>query len=253
MPLSPAIDLRADSPAPPLGLMSIELVRAAFEYASTRLAHPSHAPRGDGHPVVIFPGLGTDGRCVEPLRAFCEEAGYTAHEWGRGRNNGPQGDVDAWLQALADHVLRLAEPGEDGMSLIGWSLGGIYARELAKIMPGRVRQVITIGTPFAGTVRSTNVGLVYRLLNGRPAEIDDALSVRLATAPDVPTTSIYSRSDGIVAWEACVQRGPGRHVESIEVDGSHCGLGWNREVLSIVADRLGQPPGRWRAYARACQ
>lgn len=248
MTSSTAADLRAPATAPSLGLMSLELLRATFEYASMRLGPKSNPPQGDGHPVVIFPGLGTDGRSVAPLRQFCEEAGYAAFEWGRGFNKGPEGDVDAWLHDLADHVQQLTCARGGHITLIGWSLGGIYARELAKIMPGRVRQVITIGTPFAGTVHSTNVGLAYRLLNGSRAPVDQAMARRLATAPSVPTTSIYSRSDGIVAWQACLQREDQGLVENVEVEGSHCGLGWNREVLAVVQDRLRQPVDGWKPY-----
>lgn len=250
MTASTALGLPSPSRAPSVRLLSTELLRAAFEYASLRISQRPESPTGDGHPVVIFPGLGTDGHCVAPLRSFCEQAGYRACDWGRGRNTGPQGEVDAWLEDLAQHILRLSG-GQEQMSLIGWSLGGIYARELAKMLPGQVRQVITIGTPFAGTVQSTHAGMIYRLLNGRQADIDEPMAQRLATPPNVPTTSIYSRSDGIVAWQACLQRGGGPRVENIEVDGSHCGLGWNREVLNIVADRLSQRPDTWRPFRRA--
>lgn len=238
----------AESCAPSLGMMSLEPLRAVFEYASMRLAHKVEPPTGDGHPVVIFPGLGADGRSVAPLRAFCEKQGFSAYEWGRGYNTGPRGDVDQWLADLGQHIQDMAMRCSDRMTLIGWSLGGIYARELAKILPQAVRQVITIGTPFSGSAQSTNVGRVYRFLNGSPAELDLAMARRLATAPSVPTTSIYSRSDGIVAWQACVQHGPASHVENIEVQGSHCGLGWNRDVLDIIADRLHQPEGQWTHY-----
>jgi hypothetical protein len=134
---------------------------------------------------------------------------------------------------------------------VGWSLGGIYARELAKKLPRRVRQVVTIGTPFAGTAEQTHVGWFYRFVNGNKPVLDEALQARLRTAPPVPNTSIYSRSDGIVAWQACIQSGNHPRAESIAVDGSHCGLAWNPEVLAIVADRLRQREGHWQPYAGA--
>ena len=113
-----------------------------------------------------------------------------------------------------------------------------------------MRQVITVGTPFAGKAEHTNVAWMYRILNGRAPTFDDALMTRLRTPPNVPTTSVFSRSDGIVAWQACMQNGNGaRRSENIEVAGSHCGLGWNTRVFSIIADRLRQPENGWRPYA----
>jgi pimeloyl-ACP methyl ester carboxylesterase len=239
--------------APSLALFGFEPLRAALEYANLRLRRSACEPTGDGHPVVIFPGLGTDDRSVEPLRQFCDELGYTGLGWGRGLNTGPKGDVDAWLADLATHVRSLRLAHRQRMTLIGWSLGGMYAREVAKLLDHEVRQVITIGTPFAGSADSTNVGLVYRLLNGQKATLEPAMAARLATAPSVPTTSIFSRSDGVVSWRACVQTG-GRQVQNIEVDGSHCGLGWNHQVWAVIADRLALPDGRWKPYPRsACQ
>jgi predicted alpha/beta hydrolase family esterase len=234
---------------PALALLGLEPVRAALEYASMRLMDKSELPMGDGHHVVIFPGLATDKTSVAPLKHFLQRLGYEACDWGRGFNTGPQGDVDAWLEELADHVAALGD--ERRLTLIGWSLGGIYAREVAKLRPDRVRQVITIGTPFAGTAEQTHASWVYRLVNGQAPVLDRALLARLRAAPSVPTTSIYSRSDGVVAWQACIQRGRAPHVDNIEVKGSHCGLGWNPKVLAIVADRLRQHEGQWRRYAPA--
>lgn len=126
-------------------------------------------------------------------------------------------------------------------TLIGWSLGGLHARELAKLPGMPVRQVITIGTPFNGSPDNTHVGWLYRLLNGQRARRAPALRQRLRTPPPVPTTSIYSRSDGVVAWQACRHPEPTTaQVQDIEVEGSHMGMGWNPRVLRIVADRLGQ-------------
>jgi pimeloyl-ACP methyl ester carboxylesterase len=237
--------------APALALLGMEPVRAALEYASMRLMRKSALPEGDGHPVVVFPGLATDRTSVAPLTGFLQRLGYAACDWGRGFNTGPQGDIDDWLAELADHVVELHPEHERRISLIGWSLGGIYAREVAKHRPDRVRQVITIGTPFAGSAEQTHAGWVYRLVNGQKPVLDEALMARLRTAPEVPTTSIYSRSDGIVAWQACVQPGDDAHIDNIEVDGSHCGLGWNPRVLAIIADRLQQPGHAWRRYAAA--
>lgn len=234
--------------APPLGLLGVEPLRAVLEFASMKFMNKAALPAGDGHPVVIFPGLATDRHSIGPLKDFCEQLGYTAYDWGRGFNTGPQGDVDTWLDGLADHVGELTAAHEQNVTLIGWSLGGIYARELAKKRPSRVRQVITIGTPFAGTVEQTNVGWVYKLVNGKRPPLDQTLLQRLRATPRVPTTSIYSCTDGVVAWQACLNPVGGPKVENIEVEGSHCGLGWNPKVLAVVADRLRQPEGRWQPY-----
>jgi len=232
-------------------LLGIEPIRAVLEYACMRLMNRSVLPLGDGHPVVIFPGLAADKHSIGPLKDFCGKLGYTAYDWGRGFNTGPQGDVDAWLDDLAQHVRELVRKHRQPVSLVGWSLGGIYAREVAKKLNGRVRQVITIGTPFAGSAEQTNVSWIYRLVNGQRPALDESLMARLRTAPDVPTTSIFSRSDGVVAWQACIQDDDARHTENIEVAGSHCGLGWNAEVLAVIADRLRQPVGAWQRHPRS--
>jgi hypothetical protein len=235
--------------APSLSLLGLEPLRAALEFASMRFMDQDALPVGDGHPVVIFPGLATDRISTGPLKTFCERLGYAAYDWGRGINTGPDGDVDAWLDELAVHVRTMTRQHKKRMSLVGWSLGGVYAREIAKKLPGAVRQVITIGTPFAGTGGDeTHVAWLYRLISGHNPAVDAQLMMRLRMTPPVPTTSIYSRTDGIVAWQACLERADCDHAENIEVDGSHFGLGWNPKVLSVIADRLRQPEGAWQPY-----
>ncbi len=231
---------------PSLALLGTEPWRAAFEFVSHKLSRRV-TPTGDGHPVVIFPGLAADGRSVAPLRKHCQDLGYAACDWGRGFNTGPQGDPDVWMADLARHVEQLMGDNPT-VTLVGWSLGGLYAREVAKLLPGRVRQVISIGTPFNASADHTNVGWLFRLLNGSSPAIDPVLSERLRTAPPVPTTSIYSRSDGVVAWQTCTHAHPQRWVQDIEVEGSHIGMGWNPEVLKIVGDRLAQHTDRWQPY-----
>ena len=194
--------------APAWSLFGVEPLRAALEYASMRLMDKTAHPVGDGHPVVIFPGLATDRHAIEPLKSFCQSLGYAAYDWGRGFNTGPQGDIDEWLDELAIHVRQLTSAHDGRISLIGWSLGGIYAREIAKKLPDRVRHVLTIGTPFAGSAEQTHAAWVYRMVNGQSAALDEEVQQRLATAPPVPTTSIYSRSDGIVSAESSIATGP---------------------------------------------
>lgn len=239
-----------NSPSPSLALMGIEPLRAAIEFAGMHLTHWGDLPRGDGQSVVLFPGLAADKHSVRPLKSFFQGLGYEVHDWGRGFNTGPDGEPGPWLDQLANDVQSLTSDARVKFNLVGWSLGGIYAREVAKRIPTRVQQVITLGTPFAGDAHQTNVAWVYRLLNGKHPPLDEAFSAELKIAPPMPTTSIYSRSDGIVAWQACLQEGDAPHTENIEVEGSHCGLGWNSAVLKILAERLSQQEGRWQRYAQ---
>jgi pimeloyl-ACP methyl ester carboxylesterase len=235
----------ARAPRPPHWLrLAAEPWRAAGEYLSLQW-HQSAlraAPQpGDGHPVIIFPGLATNGQAVAPLRRWCQAWGFAAYDWGRGFNTGPGSNADFWLRTLADDMRLLLDGHDQAPTLIGWSLGGLYARELAKQSGLAVRQVITIGTPFNGREGQTHAEGVYRLLNGHAA-LSPRWRRRLRTPPDVPTTSIYSKSDGIVAWQACRHDRGYDHVEDIEVQGSHLGMGWNEAVLRVVRDKLLSTP-----------
>lgn len=236
------------SAAPNPSLTMLEPFRAAMEFAFQQFATPPQALPGDGHPVVIFPGLGADGTSVSILRAHCQQLGYEAFDWGQGFNIGPRGEPGAWLEGLADQVsIQLAEY-EKPATLIGWSLGGLYARELGKLLAPKLRQVITIATPFNGSADDNSAAWLSSVLGGSATSIDPMWLDRLRTPPPVPTTSIYSRSDGVIAWETCCHDESSRLVQDIEVDGSHMGMGWNQEVLNIIADRLGQDTGPWRPY-----
>lgn len=236
---------------PSLVWLGAEPLRAALELARHKLAKADAARPGDGHAVVIFPGLGADGSSVATLREHCRSLGYQAFDWGQGFNTGPQGDLDTWLEALRCRVSDMLAGDDRPATLIGWSLGGLYAREIGKLMAPRLRQVITIGTPFNAQADHTHAGWLFRLLSGSSNAIDPALSRRLRTPPPLRTTSIYSRTDGVVAWQTCQHDKPSRLVQDIEVEGSHLGMGWNRQVLDAVTDRLWQAPGPWRKYVNA--
>lgn len=245
LPLPSAKGTVAPHRRPALSLLASEPARATWEAIQALgrwRAKPQ--PVGEGRTVVLFPGLGTDGLTLWPLRRHLERAGFRAIDWGQGRNIGPRGDVDTWLDALAEAVHARAAPAQE-ISLVGWSLGGFYARELAKRWPERVPRVITIGTPFNGGPDDTHVGWLFRLLNGRRAQEHHALRERLAEPPPVPTASLYSRRDGVVSWEACMHSRAWPLARDIEVQASHMGMGWSPEVLTrvtallAIADRRG--------------
>lgn len=235
-------------PAPPLSLLAMEPLRALFDFAAAKFS--AAAPSvGDGHPVVVFPGLGGAPFTTSHLRRFLADAGFSAHCWGRGVNTGPEGDFDAWLAGLEDDLRQRHAQAGRKVSLVGWSLGGIYARELAKRAPECVRQVITLGTPFASMRGATHAETLYKLLNGDTSRLTPELQARLRACPPVPTTSVYSKSDGVVCWRGCIeQRTP--LSESVEVGASHLGMATHPDVLRIVVDRLAQPEGQWRPLRR---
>ncbi len=242
-------------PIPAPGWLNIALeARAGFELgaglaaAVPLLAIANFAQRGDGHPVLVFPGMAASDLSTRPLRHWLRALGYQAHGWGQGRNLGPRGGV---IAASLARIHELHQQHGRKVSLIGQSLGGIYARELAKQAPDAVRLVITLGTPFTGGARSTNAWRLFESLNGRQHLAADARA-GVRQPPPVPTSSVYSRSDGIVAWQCSVQDATAQNpqTENIEVETSHTGMAVNPLVLHAIADRLAQPEGQWLPFAR---
>jgi len=234
---------------PAFGLFLVEGQRALLEGLSLPAAGPllRGAPRGDGQPVLVLPGFMADDTSTTVLRRFLRERRFAPHPWLQGRNLGPARNR---RDGLGARVAELHQRYGRKVSIVGWSLGGIYAREVAKRMPGAVRQVVTLGSPFGDAGQASNVSRMFDWVSRGQGRVDrGAIASQLRTPPDVPSTAIYSKSDGVVHWEAC--REPERdHTENIEVPGSHCGLGFNALALYAVADRLSQPEGDWKAFDR---
>ena len=230
---------------PGLHLLALE-GRAPWELMASLAGWPllSRAPRGDGHPVLLLPGLGASDVSTAPLRRFLQSRGYSPHRWRLGVNLGFRPQL---FDATRERLRALHSRSGRRISLIGWSLGGLYARELAKADPDRVRQVITLGTPFTGNLHSSRASWLYRRLNRSVAEPAPAQIDSLRHAPPVPTTSIFSRSDGIVSWHCSIQP-PGDGTESIAVIASHLGLGVNPSVFWLLAERLSQAEADWRPF-----
>jgi hypothetical protein len=235
--------------APPLSLLAVEPMRALLDYFAARVGCEA-LPIGDGHPVIVYPGLGGGAFTTSHLRRFLADSGFTVHDWDGGINTGPTGLLDDWLGAMEQRVRDLHREHARKVSLVGWSLGGVYAREIAKRCAECVRQVVTLGTPFASLAGGSHAGTVYRLLNGDTSQLTPELEARLRACPPVPTTSIYSKTDGIVPWRGCIEKKT-VSSESVEVSASHLGMGTHPQVLRIVANRLAQPEGRWRPLRRS--
>lgn len=238
---------QASSIKPPGALLLALEGRAPWEFGAAIAAFPllSCMPRGDGHPVIVFPGLAAPDMSTLPLRAFLAASGYKPHGWRMRFNFGPRAGV---LARSLEHVRRVRRSTGRRVSLVGWSLGGLFAREIAKLAPEDVRCVITLASPFTGHPRANNVWRLYEFASGhRVADPEELAGVR--EAPPVPTTSVFSRTDGIVAWPCCVQP-PGTRAESIEVPASHIGMGMNPVAWYAIADRLAQREGRWKPFHR---
>lgn len=235
---------------PPHPLLTLTEGRAVFELGSFFALRPAmrRLPKGDGHPVLVLPGFLAGDGSTAPMRGLLKELGYKVFGWDMGRNLRFNTERERQLYALLDRVH--AEAGQP-VSLIGWSLGGVFAREMAKQSPDKVRQVISLGSPISSDRGYTNARLLFERINGKqPEPMQKGRFSALEEAPPVPTTSILSRSDGIVAWRASVQQ-PGPQAETLEVLASHCGLGVNPMVMYAIADRLAQPEGEWQKFDRS--
>jgi pimeloyl-ACP methyl ester carboxylesterase len=216
-------------------------------YAAPGLAQ---APRGDGHPVMVIPGfMGTD-TSTAVLRSYLTALGYEVYPWALGRNFGPRGDIEERMVERANHLA--AQHGRK-ISLVGWSLGGIFARQIARDIPDAIRQVITMGSPFGSAGQGgTNkeIGELYEMLSGdMMGHAPEHIRAVHRSRPPVPCTAIYSRTDGVAVWQVCSEE-PGPDTDNIEVIGSHTGLGFNPFVLYAVADRLALPEDGWAPFDR---
>ena len=232
-------------------LVVAEPVRAVSELTTSALLAPVLAlqPRGDGHCVLVIPGWLADDRSTLLLRRYLSTLGYDVRGWGLGVNRGATvGNVAALRRRLSDLARSSATP----VSVIGWSLGGHYAYQLARRNPANVRQLITLGAP-AGmrrtrtrTASAIADGLAARRLGARamPRPWEEGAPLR------VPVTAIHSRTDPILAWQRSLLP-PARKRQNVSVHGSHIGLGHNPAALHVIADRLAQPQHHWKPFLPA--
>lgn len=233
-------------------LLSLEAIRGIYEYGLGWLLNTPLqfiSPQGDGHPVLVIPGLGGSDGSTHYIRNFLEGLGYDAYSWGLGRNLGPRQGMEKMLADLTTRVAEIAaETNGQQVSLIGWSLGGIYSREIAKQRPDLVRQVITLGTPFKYIGEGTNAAKVYEMLSKDTSHRNPEILKRLEERPPVPFTSIYSKTDGVVHWECSIEE-ESTTSQNIEVPGaSHLGLGHNPIAMYVIANRLTQQRDTWSPY-----
>ncbi|EGD56720.1 lipase family alpha/beta hydrolase [Gordonia neofelifaecis] len=234
---------RRAAKAPRAILAGTDLGRAAWEFGAYACTFPvmSTAPVSpDCQPVLVLPGFTTSDRTTTPLRMTLKNLGYPTYGWGLGVNVGPSDRILRGMRRKLDAIERLhGQP----VSIIGWSLGGIFARELARQTPEMVRQVITLGSPFRMQRHAqSNARFAYRLAKPLHARMLDFPLEADAPPLEMPSTALYSRLDGIAAWQVC-RDDPSDLSENIEVLCSHLGFGHNLPAVWAVADRLSLPAG----------
>ena len=238
---------------PPLPLALLEPARGVSELITLPLAGAllTLAPKGDGHAVITMPGFLASDISMGPIRRYLRRQGYDTRPWTLGRNMGPQ-VVGHEGEYLAERVLEVHKETGRKVSLIGWSLGGVMAREVAKELPNEVRQVITLGSPFAAHPDSTSVGRLYRLITRHDTSTEEFrhLMRTIEDPPEyVPSTSIFSKTDGVVSWRGSLEK-PSPMTDNIEVYASHIGIGVNPLVMYLLAERLALPEDEWKPFDR---
>jgi len=235
---------------PPHRILTLsEPGRAMAEMASFVALRPLLAalPEGDGHGVLVLPGFMASDQSTRPMRSLLNRLGYEATGWDLGRNVRIDNER---VEAMARCVTDLHDRTGGKISIVGWSLGGVFARELAKMLPEKVRMVISLGSPISNDRNHSNARVLFEYLNGeKPEPLQEGKFTGLDKAPPVPTTSILTKGDGVVHWRGSVQH-PCAHdkTENIEVIASHIGLGVNPSVMLAIADRLAQPEDEWKPF-----
>ncbi|HEX3467004.1 MAG TPA: hypothetical protein VHT05_02770 [Candidatus Elarobacter sp.] len=237
----------------PSRLLWLAEYRALWEAGFALSASPLllGAPRGDGHPVLVLPGFLVSDLSTTMLRSYLKLLGYETHGWELGRNFG---GIERMRAKLRERLQQIHTSSGRKVSVVGWSLGGVYARDLALAAPEAVRSVITLGSPFSRSPNASNISDLYELVSGEGPwnhgdEVEHELDAIAGDLP-MPSSSIWSKVDGIVAWRSSVLATNAR-TENIEVIGaSHVGLGANAAVLWAVADRLALADGTFVPFAR---
>jgi len=234
-------------------LLALEL-RAVPEFAAfaaTALpllaTMPQELKQGNGSPVLVFPGFLANDAATLALRWFLGQLGYQTYGWGQGINLGPTDDA---LNGIRGLLRDVHEAHDEKVAIVGWSLGGIYAREQARSYPDRIRQVISLASPFqmAGTETSSAHPIANRVKESFSADIAyPRVPDHLRPAITLPTTAVFTRSDGVVPWEQCVDT-PSEMHQNVEVLGSHSGMVHNPAALWVIADRLAQSEDTWEPF-----
>lgn len=225
--------------------------RTILEASSFALSFPllQTAAKGDKHPVLVLPGFLAGDFSTKLLRTFLKSRNFTAYKWDLGRNLGKQSNPQTGVgQVIIDRLVEIYEKHGQKVSIVGWSLGGIYARELARLHPEMVRQVISLGSPFSKTLKANHAVKLFERTSGHKiSEMTDSFVHNMHIAPPVPCTAVFSKTDGITAWQCCLER-PSETAQNIEVFSSHCGLGHHPFVMWLIADRLSQKEDQWQRF-----
>ena len=231
----------------PRGLLEMALLPASLPLLM-------NAPAGDGHPVLLVPGFMASESSLVALKLFLQNKGYDVHTWGLGRNMGFR---SKHANALPQKIRYLHHVTGKKVSLVGWSLGGVFSMYGAQQALDCVRCVITLGSPVsvdAACSQSPNaIKALYRLVSHRLGASAHVMQPRAKDMRErrrlaIPTSCLYSLSDGVVPpQEATIDGDPALH-ENIRIAGSHIGLGFNGIVLAVVADRLAQPEDNWKPF-----
>ncbi len=231
-----------DNFAPPGPIALLSEARTALTWPKLLFgaSELARAPQGDGRPILLAPGYLAGDLSMKPLALFLERLGYDARTWGLGRNGG---DVDPLVQTFGARVEAVAEELREPVTLVGWSLGGVVAREAARLFSDSVREVITLGTPIVGGPKYTSVGKFFAWRRGIDLnEFELEVHARNSVGLRQPLSSIYSKSDGVVDWRASVDT-YNAHAQNIEVQSSHFRLGVDPKAWRIIANILaGEDP-----------
>lgn len=220
--------------APPSALATAGEALAGLEFVRLAARTPSlrRTPRGDGAPVVLVPGFGASDTSLLPLRRFLRQRGHDARSAGFGRMTDDVGGLARRLIELATELRR--ETGRS-VRLVGWSIGGVVSREAARERPEVIARVVTFGSPVVGGPAATT--LARRYPDERLEQIKAMIAARNRIPIEVPITAMWSRRDGIVAPQACIDH-HSRDVEHVEVRSTHLGMGVDPDVWSVTAHRL---------------